>query len=106
MRIPKIRDLDPEKKEDSDFKTMQMSIVSLSVELIKKHKAGNLDGLVKAWSRQLAQGGLQGHSMTLKPAGEFDIIFRYATDAEMITACEFVMRQPETESIMWKVWAW
>ena len=46
---------------------------------------------------------MQGHHMTLKPAGEFDVIFRYATDPEMITALEFVMRQPETESVLFKV---
>lgn len=40
--------------------------------------------------------------MTLKPAGEFDIIFRYATEADIIEALEFVMRQPETESVLFK----
>lgn len=46
---------------------------------------------------------MQGHHMTLKPAGEFDIIFRYATEPEMVTALEFVMRQSETESVLFKV---
>jgi len=46
---------------------------------------------------------MRRYHMTLKPAGEFDVIFRYATDTEMVLALEFVMRQPETESALFKV---
>ena len=42
---PKIRPLDPERKEDQDFKTMAMCVVTLSVPVMKE-RGRKLDGCV------------------------------------------------------------